>query len=78
MKVDSQSFLGVNMVQCANPVLSFDINMVGSTRHENTWKDKADPGNGPQKDENEFITKEQVEEYHFSFWAPVFCNLFPY
>jgi hypothetical protein len=65
MKVDSQSFPDINMVECANPVLSFDINMVGSTRHQNTQKDKANLGDRPQKDEKEYITKEQVKHMRY-------------
>jgi hypothetical protein len=55
MKVDSQLFPGINMVECANSVLSFGINMVGSTRHQNARKDNANPGDRPQKDEKEYV-----------------------
>jgi hypothetical protein len=58
MKVDSQLFPGVNMVECADQVFSFNINMVGSARYQDARKGKAGPGNQPQKYEKEYVTKE--------------------
>jgi hypothetical protein len=45
MKGDSQLFLGANIVECADQVFAFDINMVGSARHQDTQKAKDDLGN---------------------------------
>jgi hypothetical protein len=53
MKVDSQPFPDVNMVECVDQVFSFGINMVGPARHRDAQKGKAGLGDRPQKDEKE-------------------------
>jgi hypothetical protein len=66
MKVDTQPFPSVNMVEgydrSARRQLdfAFDINMVGPAPRSYARKEKADPCNRPQKGEKEYITEEQV------------------
>lgn len=73
MKVDSQLFPGVNIVECVDQVFAFDINMVGSARHRDTRKAKVDLGDRPQKDEKEYVTEERVK--HARYWRPMFEHL---
>jgi hypothetical protein len=47
------------MVECANQVFLFDINMVGSVRHQDARKGKASLGDRPQKDEKEHVKQVQ-------------------
>jgi hypothetical protein len=58
MKVNMCLFLGVNMIECTGQVFSFNINMAGPTRHRDTQKNKASPGDRPQRDKKEYITEE--------------------
>jgi hypothetical protein len=53
------------MVECADQVFSFDINMVGPAWHRVTRKNKADPGDQPQKDEKEYVIDEQVQHVRY-------------
>jgi hypothetical protein len=65
MKVDSQPFPDVNMVECADQIFSFNINMVGSVRHRDTRKAKVGLGDQPQKDEKDYVTKEQIQHMRY-------------
>jgi hypothetical protein len=66
MKVDTQSFPSVNMVEgCDRSArrqldFAFGINMAGPTPRRYARKEKADPCDRPQKGEKEYITEEQV------------------
>jgi hypothetical protein len=66
MKVDTQPFPSVNMVEgCDRSArrqldFAFGINMAGPTPHHYARKEKADPCDRPQKGEKEYITEEQV------------------
>jgi hypothetical protein len=67
MKVDTQPFLGINMVECHRDTgkrsarcrldFSFDVNMAGPPRRHD--KEKGDsPHDRPQKGEKKYITEE--------------------
>jgi hypothetical protein len=66
MKVDTQPFLSVNMVESCDRSarrqldFAFGINMAGPAPRRYARKEKADPYDRPQKGEKEYITKEQV------------------
>jgi hypothetical protein len=53
------------MVECADQIFSFNINMVGSTRHQDARKAKIGPDDQPQKDEKEYVTKEQIQHKRY-------------
>jgi hypothetical protein len=66
MKVDTQRFPGVNMVEnydrSARRQLDFalGINMVGVTSHRQGKNREADPNDRPQKEKKEYVTERQV------------------
>jgi hypothetical protein len=66
MKIDTQPFPGVNMVEgydrSARRQLDFalSINMAGLTSRRQTKNKEADPSDRPQKEEKGHITEEQV------------------
>jgi hypothetical protein len=66
MKVDTQPFPGVNMVEgydrSTRQQLDFalGINMAGLTSHRQTKNKEVDPSDRPQKEEKGHITEEQV------------------
>jgi hypothetical protein len=66
MKVDTQSFPGVNMVEnydrSARRQLDFalGINMAGVTSRYQGKNREADPSDRPQKEKKEYITERQV------------------
>jgi hypothetical protein len=82
MKVNTQPFPGVNMVEGHKDAgeqsmrchldFTFDVNMVGPPRcrHE---KEGASPRDRPQKGEREYITEEQVR--HVRFQQPPSAHL---
>jgi hypothetical protein len=82
MKVDTQPFPGVNMVEGHRDSgersarcrldFSFDINMVGSPRCRNEEKG-ASPCDRPRKGEKKYITEEQVR--HVRYQRPLFAHL---
>jgi hypothetical protein len=69
MKVDTRSFLGVNMVESHRDVgeqfaqrqldFTFDINMAGPLWRRDE-KEGASPHDKPRKGDREYITEEQV------------------
>jgi hypothetical protein len=71
MKVDTQPFLSVNMVEVcdrsARRQLDFalDINMARLAPHRQTKNKEADPSDQPQKEEKGYVTEEQVR--HVSY-----------
>jgi hypothetical protein len=66
MKVDTQPFPGVNMVEgydrSARRQLNFmlSINMAGLVSRHQTKNKEADPGDRSQKEEKGYVTEEQV------------------
>jgi hypothetical protein len=74
MKVDTQPFSDINMVESHRDVgeksarrrldFMFDINMVGPLRCHDE-KEGASPRDRPQKGEREYITKEQVRHVRY-------------
>jgi hypothetical protein len=66
MNVDTQPFPNINMVegydQSMHHQLDFtlDINMVGHTSHQHARKQEAGSRDRPQKEEQDYITEEQV------------------
>jgi hypothetical protein len=70
MKVDTQPFPSVNMVEgCVYDSdrsvqrqldFAFGIDIVGSAQRRDEKKKRADPSDRPQKGEKEYITEEQV------------------
>ncbi|PVH38679.1 hypothetical protein PAHAL_5G325500 [Panicum hallii] len=66
MKVDTQPFPGVNMVEnydrSARRQLdfAFGINMAGVTSHRQGKNGEADPSDRPQKEKKEYVTERQV------------------
>jgi hypothetical protein len=66
MKVDIQPFSNVNMVEVydrsTHHQLDFmlGINVVGHTSRQHARKQEADSRDWPQKEERDYITKEQV------------------
>jgi hypothetical protein len=78
MKVDTQPFPNVNMVegydQSMHRQLDFilGINMVGHTSRQHAKKQEADPRDQPQKEERDYITEEQVR--HVRNQRPVFLS----
>jgi hypothetical protein len=68
MKVDTQPFPSVNMVEgcdrSARPQLdfTFGINMAGPAPCRYARNEEADPCDWPQKREKEYITEEQVRQ----------------
>ena len=83
MKVDTQPFPGVNMVEghmdaggrSARRRLDFtmfDINMAGPVRRREE-KEGASSGDRPQKGKREYITEEQVR--HVRYQRPLSAHL---
>jgi hypothetical protein len=82
MKVDTQPFLGINMVEGHMDAgewsarrrldFTFDINMAGPLRRHDE-KVGASPRDWPQKGEREYITKEQVR--HMRYQWPLSAHL---
>jgi hypothetical protein len=82
MKVDTQPFPGVKMVEGHRDTrewsaqcrlgFSFDVNMAGSLRRRNEEKG-ASPGDRPQKGEKKYITEEQVR--HIRYQRPLSAHL---
>jgi hypothetical protein len=74
MKVDTQPFPGVNMVEGHRDLgersaqrrldFSFDVNMAGSLRRRDEEKG-ASPHGRPQKGEKKYITEEQVRHVRY-------------
>jgi hypothetical protein len=66
MKIDTQPFLNVNMVEGYNRStrrqldFTFDINMAGHTSWQYARKQEADSHDRPQKEKRDYITEEQV------------------
>jgi hypothetical protein len=66
MKVDTQPFPSVNMVEgCDRPAMrqldfGLDINMTRLASHCQTKNKEADPSDLPQKEEKGYVTEEQV------------------
>jgi hypothetical protein len=66
MKVDTQPFPSVNMVEAYERSVrrqfdfAFGINMAGLASRRQTKNKEADPSNRPQKEEKGYVTKEQV------------------
>jgi hypothetical protein len=81
MKVDTQSFPGVNMVEGHMDAgewsvqrrldLTFDINMAGPLQHRD--EEGASPHDRPRKVEREYITEEQVR--HVRYQRPPSAHL---
>jgi hypothetical protein len=75
MKVDTQPFLNVNLVEWYDRStrrqldFMFGINMVGHTSRQQ----EADSHDQPQKEERDYITEEQVR--HVRNQRPVFFHL---
>jgi hypothetical protein len=82
MKVDTQPFSGVNMVEGHRDAgersaqhrldFMFDVNMAGPPRHRDE-KEGASPRDRPRKGEREYITEEQVR--HVRYQRPLFVHL---
>jgi hypothetical protein len=66
MKVDTQPFPNVNMVEGYNLStrcqldFTLGINMAGHISHQHTRRQEADSHDWPQKEERDYITEEQV------------------
>jgi hypothetical protein len=66
MKVDTQPFPNVNMVEgydrSTRRQLDFmlDINMAGHTSRQHSKRQEADSRDWPQKEDRDYITEEQV------------------
>jgi hypothetical protein len=79
MKVDTQPFLNVNMVEgydrstCRQLDFMFDINMAGHKSCEYARKQEADSRDRSQKEERNYITEEQVR--HVRNQRPVSSHL---
>jgi hypothetical protein len=82
MKVDTQPFSGVNMVEGHMDTgerfarrrldFSFDVNMAGPLRHRDEEKG-ASPCDRPRKGEKKYITEEQVR--HVRYQRPLSAHL---
>jgi hypothetical protein len=79
MKVDTQPFPNVNMVEGYNWStrcqldFTFDINMAGHTSRQYARKQEADSRDRPQKEDRNYITEEQVR--HVRNQRPVSSHL---
>jgi hypothetical protein len=79
MKVDTQPFLNVNMVEGYDWStrrqldFMFDINTAGHTSRQYARKQEADSHDQPQKEERNYITEEQVR--HVRNQRPVSSHL---
>jgi hypothetical protein len=79
MKVDTEPFLNVNMVEgydrSTHHQLDFTlgINMAGHTTRQYARKQEADSRDRPQKEERDYITEEQVR--HVRNQRPVSSHL---
>jgi hypothetical protein len=79
MKVDTQPFPNVNMVEGYDRSthrqldFTFDINMAGHTSCQYARKQEADSRDRPQKEERDYITEEQVR--HVRNQRPVSSHL---
>ncbi|PUZ51790.1 hypothetical protein GQ55_6G217900 [Panicum hallii var. hallii] len=62
MKVDTQPFPGVNMLDFA-----LGINMAGVASRDQAKNKEADPSNRPQKGKKEYVTEEQVRKYEYQY-----------
>jgi hypothetical protein len=66
MKVDTQPFPNVNMVEgydrstCRQLDFMLGINMAGHTSHQHARKQEADSRDWSRKEERDYITEEQV------------------
>jgi hypothetical protein len=79
MKVDTQPFPNVNMVEGYDRSthcqldFTFRINMAGHASHQHTKRQEADSRDRPQKEERGYITEEQVR--HVRNQRPVSSHL---
>jgi hypothetical protein len=79
MKVDTQPFPNVNMVEgydrstCRQLDFTLGINMAGHTSRQHARKQEADSRDRPQKEERDYITEEQVR--HVRNQQPVSSHL---
>jgi hypothetical protein len=79
MKVDTQPFPNVNMVEgydrstCRRLDFTLGINMAGHTSRKKSRRQEADSRDRPQKEERDYITEEQVR--HVRNQQPVSSHL---
>src|SRR4051812_35722381 len=67
MKVDTQSFPSVNMVEHNRPVrrqleFSFDVNMAGPAYHHSRGREESSHHHGRDKDESSHLRGKEKEE----------------